>query len=186
MQVRYYQVVFGGSFWDEARNGLIVSGLNHLAHSENDEEDIHLLELLGAKNREPYTGFLGNIEYYWTGGKENGLQYGKDRGIVGISPIGGDTPGVSPAGKILKYGKYLSKSDFRGLKSHYRQIIEHSTKLRQYMKDPYKFDNLGILAKNASNPTVIRRIISTRVNHLKHEIKTFSDNIDKILTRNGF
>jgi RHS repeat-associated protein len=180
--------LFGGDFWDGARNGLITSGLNHLSHGGGDDDagETRLLELLGAKSREPYTGFWGNVEYYWTGGKENGLQYGKDGSIIGFSPMGGDAPGVSPAGKILKYGKFLSKSDFKGLKSHYRQIIEHTTKLRHYIKDPYKFDNLGILAKNASNPTVVRRIISTRINHLQHEIKTFNNNINKILTRNGF
>jgi RHS repeat-associated protein len=180
--------LFGGNFWDGARDGLIVSGLNHLSHGggEQSSDETNLFELLGAKNREPYTGFWGNAEYYWTGGNENGLHYGKDGSIIGFAPMGGDGPGISPAGKILKYGKLLSKSDFRGLKSHYRQIIEHTTKLREYMKDPHKFDNLGILAKNASNPAVVRRIISTRISHLKHEIKTFSDNIDKILTRNGF
>ncbi len=180
--------LFGGSFWDGARDGLIVSGLNHLNHGGGGEsiDETSIFELIGAKSREPYTGFWGNAEYLWTGGNENGFHYGKDGNVVGFAPMGGDATGVSPAGKILKYGKLLSKSDFRGLKSHYKQIVEHTTKLREYMKDPHKFDNLGILAKNASNPAVVRRIISTRISHLKHEIKTFSDNIDKILTRNGF
>lgn len=43
-----------------------------------------------------------------------------------------------------------------------------------------KYDNKGFL-RNAPNDAVRQKIIQTRVNHLKHEIKTFENNIQKII-----
>ena len=64
-----------------------------------------------------------------------------------------------------------------------KKITEHQTKLETYRKDPYAFDNKGIL-KNAPNQKVRDRIIGGRIEHLQREIRVFEENITKILKRN--
>jgi RHS repeat-associated protein len=54
---------------------------------------------------------------------------------------------------------------------------EHQQKLEEYQKDPDKFDNKGFL-KNATAEQR-KSIISKRVEHLKKEIQTFRENINK-------
>jgi hypothetical protein len=76
----------------------------------------------------------------------------------------------------------LSKSHIRSISSLEKQIVKHQEKLAEYLKDPSKFDNKGIL-KNAPNDKIWDRIIQARIKHLEKEIKTFQDNISKI--RNG-
>lgn len=54
---------------------------------------------------------------------------------------------------------------------------EHINKLKNYIKNPYKFDNKGHL-KNAPNP---QRVIDGRIRHLKNEIKNFDKQINDLL-----
>ncbi len=53
---------------------------------------------------------------------------------------------------------------------------EHVSKLKQFQKNPYKFDNKGHLRKSP----VPQRVIDGRVKHLKNEIKNFDRMIDKV------
>lgn len=79
--------------------------------------------------------------------------------------------------------KELTNSQIKSISSYKDLIARHQQKLAEYIKDPMKFDNKGLL-KNAPSEAVRQRIIDSRVKHLETEIKTFQDNIQKIL--NGF
>ena len=74
---------------------------------------------------------------------------------------------------IDKEIKSLEKSN----KSLDKRIEEHEQKLNDYQNDPDKNDNKDLL-KNAT-PEQRKSIIEKRINHLKQEIKTFKDNIQK-------
>jgi RHS repeat-associated protein len=76
--------------------------------------------------------------------------------------------------------KELSASEKRSVASLRQQIAVHKQKLKEYLSDPDKFDNKGFL-KNAPNDQIRQRIIDSRARHLESEIKTFEDNIKKIL-----
>ncbi|MCX8713381.1 hypothetical protein J3U57_12725, partial [Gilliamella sp. B3464] len=75
--------------------------------------------------------------------------------------------------------KALSASEKRAIKALEEQIQLHEKKLKEYIKDPYSFDNKDFL-KNAPNDEVRQNIINSRIKHLEHEINTFKKNIDKI------
>ncbi|MBX4134230.1 hypothetical protein JMI89_11395 [Frischella sp. Ac48] len=75
--------------------------------------------------------------------------------------------------------KALSVSEKRAIKALEEQIQLHEKKLKEYIKDPYSFDNKDFL-KNAPNDEVRQNIINSRIKHLEHEINTFKKNIDKI------
>jgi hypothetical protein len=108
--------------------------------------------------------------------------------LLSITPIGA----VSKYGKkvlgvsddLLKGGKNLTKSQLKSIASLKEQIAKHETKLAEYIKDPYRFDNKGFL-KNAPNDEVRQNIIRTRIKHLKQEIETFKENIQKIINQGG-
>ena len=85
-----------------------------------------------------------------------------------------------PAGKLTIAGGKLTKSQLRSISSLKNQILKHETKLAEYIKDPMKFDNKGFL-KNAPNDAIRQKIIDSRISHLQQEIKTFQDNIQKII-----
>ena len=82
--------------------------------------------------------------------------------------------------KIEQAKNKLSRKDYKASKSQYKQMTEHIDKLEKYKSNPLKYDNKGHLA-NAPNDAVRQRIIDGRINHLETEIKTFYDNIVKIL-----
>lgn len=91
----------------------------------------------------------------------------------------GDTAGEQESpGSASK----LSSSDQRAVDSYERLISEHEAKLEAYKRDPYSFDNKGIL-KNAPNDEIRQRIINGRIAHLEQEIKTFRENIYKIYNK---
>lgn len=79
-----------------------------------------------------------------------------------------------------KGGMNLTKSQLKSISSLESQIATHETKLAEYIKDPMKFDNKDFL-KNAPNDAVRQKIIQSRINHLNQEIKTFKNNIQKII-----
>lgn len=79
-----------------------------------------------------------------------------------------------------KGGANLTQSQLKSISSLESQIATHQTKLAEYIKNPMKFDNKGLL-KNAPNDAVRQKIIQSRINHLNQEIKTFQNNIQKIL-----
>ena len=74
----------------------------------------------------------------------------------------------------------LSKNDYKAAKSNYRRMLEHIEKLKNYKKDPFKFDNQGLL-KNAPSEQIRQKIIDARVAHLEQEIQTLYNNILKII-----
>jgi hypothetical protein len=80
------------------------------------------------------------------------------------------------ANKVTK----LTKSQLKSISSLEGQIAKHQSKLVEYIKDPMKFDNMGLL-KNAPSDAVRQKIIKSRINHLTQEINTFQNNIQKIL-----
>ena len=77
----------------------------------------------------------------------------------------------------------LAKSELKAISSLEKQISAHEDKLQKYMADPFKFDNQGFL-KNAPNDAVLQKIINSRIHHLKHEISTFQNKINKIIDGN--
>jgi len=82
--------------------------------------------------------------------------------------------------KVAKEGANLTKAQLKSISSLEGQIAKHQSKLAEYIKDPMKFDHKGFL-KNAPNDAVRQKIIQSRINHLKQEIQTFQNNIQKIL-----
>ena len=68
------------------------------------------------QNRDPYDGFLGNLNYFLNGGNENGIHYNRNGEPIGLAPIGGapDLIGgpLMRGEKIIKIGKYAFNSRF--------------------------------------------------------------------------
>lgn len=79
---------------------------------------------------------------------------------------------------------HLTAAEQRSIRSLQRQVEEHQTKLDAYSADPDAYDNLGILER-APTPEIRQRIIDGRVRHLETEIRTFQDQIDKLLGGGG-
>lgn len=74
----------------------------------------------------------------------------------------------------------LTKSQQKSIRSFVMRIKEHEDKLAAYIKNPDKYDNQGYL-KNAPNNEVRKKIIDTRIKHLRKEIETFNKNIINII-----
>ena len=87
---------------------------------------------------------------------------------------------TSIAGMGSNLPKQLTPSQTKSINSLVKQIDSHQNKLAAYKKDPMKFDNNGYL-KNAPNEAAKQKIIQGRIKHLENEIKTFQNNITKIL-----
>ncbi|WP_209332959.1 hypothetical protein [Lunatimonas salinarum] len=106
--------------------------------------------------------------------------------IDGPQFVGGDIPFIPGPGSgksivsLIRQAKNLSPAQYRAAKSLYRQALEHTKKLREFIKNPHAFDNAGHLTRNAGNPQIQQQIINGRVNHLQHEINTFYKNILKL------
>ena len=62
------------------------------------------------------------------------------------------------------------------------KALEQQFCSRFQLENPDAYDNQGFL-KNAPNEEIRQKIIQSRINHLKKEIQTFKDNIEKI--KNG-
>jgi hypothetical protein len=71
------------------------------------------------------------------------------------------------------------KSTERAIKSLEEQVSKHQEKLENYLADPDAYDNKDFL-KNAPNSDIRQKIIDTRAGHLRKEIKTFMDQINKL------
>ncbi len=76
--------------------------------------------------------------------------------------------------------RVLSTSEQRSLRSLQKQLESHTGKLDAYRANPDAFDNLGLLER-APTPEIRQRIIDGRIRHLETEIRTFQDQIDKLL-----
>ena len=80
---------------------------------------------------------------------------------------------------VAEPGINLTKSQLKSIESLKQRIAEHEIKLAEYIKDPMKYDNQGLL-KNAPNDAIRQKIIQSRIRHLEQEIRTFENNIQKI------
>ncbi|MDY3529995.1 hypothetical protein PG593_09435 [Riemerella anatipestifer] len=173
----------GGNFWQGAITGGIVAGLNHVAHSgdnntnppppEEDDwitkainflsggavDDAHAMLALDASNASTLDKAMFNIALNSRDIKSEFMGYG-----------------MGARGRAVTM---LTRAEMKSIKSFQNQINQHKIKLKQYTKNPMKYDNKGFL-KNAPNDAVRQRIIQARIKHLKHEIKTFESNINKI------
>lgn len=90
---------------------------------------------------------------------------------------------LSKAGKAASGADDLARltpSQQKSLRSLQRQAEEHRSKLDAYRADPDAFDNLGYLER-APSPEIRQRIIDGRIRHLETEIRTFQDQINKLL-----
>lgn len=74
----------------------------------------------------------------------------------------------------------LTASERKAVDSLGQRSAEHQVKLDAYRANPDAFDNQGFL-KNAPSDAVRQRIIDGRIRHLEQEIKTFQDQIRKIM-----
>ncbi|MDR6515691.1 hypothetical protein [Chryseobacterium camelliae] len=89
--------------------------------------------------------------------------------------ITGDVPiRLTGAGKGVKL--LLSKESIKSFKN---LMTEHQSKLTKYKMNSERYDNVGRL-KNTPNQLIKNKIIQTRIHYLKHEIKTFHQNINNI------
>ena len=128
-----------------------------------------------------YDGLMGSLLYLWDGGNPgNGGHYSPNGDLLGFAPVELTVPDMGKAAPIKIAKELLSKENIKSVNSLKNLIIEHQSKLTKYMQNPGKYDNLGIL-KNAPNEAVRNRIIQSRIQHLKHEIKTFHQSIKNIL-----
>jgi len=84
--------------------------------------------------------------------------------------------------EIEKAKGKLSSTDYRAAKSTYDEMIKHQKKLDEYRQNPDKYDNKDLL-KNTNNEEIRQQIINGRIKHLENEIKTFYNNIVKILQK---
>ncbi|WP_460754848.1 polymorphic toxin-type HINT domain-containing protein [Myceligenerans cantabricum] len=73
----------------------------------------------------------------------------------------------------------LTPEQRKSVRSYEALIEEHESKLRSYLADPDAHDNKGYL-RNAPNDEVRQKIIESRARHLRKEIETFRNNINKI------
>lgn len=89
-------------------------------------------------------------------------------------------PGASAAANGVDDVARLTASQQRSLRSLQGQVEKHQTKLDAYRANPDAYDNLGILER-APTPEIRQRIIDGRIRHLETEIRTFQDQIDKLL-----
>jgi hypothetical protein len=93
-----------------------------------------------------------------------------------------DDTGLHPDDPLPTHadGRPLNSSEAKSVRSLEQNVAEHEQKLADYQRDPYAYDNKGIL-KNAPSDAVRQQIIQGRIRHLETEINTFRDNIRKIV-----
>ncbi len=90
---------------------------------------------------------------------------------------------VGFGGKLLQgapkpAANVFTKEEAKSIASFEKNIAQHEAKLKDYLKDPLKYDNKGTL-KNASDE-VKEKIIAGRTKHLQKEISNFKENIQKV------
>lgn len=77
-------------------------------------------------------------------------------------------------------GRPLNAAEVKSVRSLERNLVEHEKKLADYKRDPYAYDNKGLL-KAAPSDEVRQQIIQGRIRHLETEINAFQENIRKII-----
>jgi hypothetical protein len=107
--------------WRALTRSSITNRLSTPAQNFNSKKnfEIKVPELeISLEKREPYTGLTGTIEYFWTGGNENGTKYDWDGNPIGPSPITGTTPvpnfSAVKIKDILKTSQALQKAARKG------------------------------------------------------------------------
>ena len=171
----------GGNFWQGAVIGGVVAGLNHVAHSRDS----------GAATSDdgngdcptcPKNAKEGDL-YMPKGAKYLFESYvyrdGEWVTFFEASAVYGDVP-IGQGGAFKGIKALLSKDAIKSVNSYKDLIIKHQSKLTKYILNPDNYDNLNLL-KNAPNQLIRNKIIQSRIQHLKHEIKTFHQNMNNIL-----
>ena len=72
----------------------------------------------------------------------------------------------------------LGPSQKRAIEGLKKEIKNHQQKLKEYQKNPYAKDNKDFLKGKTKEQQ--KKIISTRIENLKHQIKTFKKDIKAI------
>ncbi len=143
-------------------SGGLQSQINDFKGSYVPQDYTKLPKSTGAIEQSfPEEFFMPDVPLLWIAGK-----FGKAAVKYGV--------------KMSGFGGKLTTAQLKAISSYEKLIAEHEAKLSEYLANPLKYDNKGHL-KNAPNDAVREKIINARVHHLKHEIQTFKDNIDKIL-----
>jgi RHS repeat-associated protein len=84
---------------------------------------------------------------------------------------------LSRFGDALKNLPRMSRSQLSGLQSHARNILDHARRLQEFQSNPTVRPGMEGLPRD-----VILRQQQIRVEHLRTEIRTFTENMIKILT----
>ncbi|TAE39867.1 MAG: hypothetical protein EAY79_05145 [Runella slithyformis] len=170
-----WQGGLNGAFWGGISGGLMGLG-QHLAFSASINNMDNLIAeeyawtnnipegavvIKGKKNihapnyhkRAAYSGFMGLLDYYWTGGNENGYKYSRDGSVVGYAPIMGEAPVPSfgklvkgydfakQIGKFYEFRKVIKASNISGqARAVYVKTINESGKTVRLFKDTFRRD----------------------------------------------
>ncbi|MCU0800607.1 MAG: hypothetical protein MUD11_02335 [Rhodobacteraceae bacterium] len=105
---------------------------------------------------------------------------------------GKDTPDVPPQRRTSDppgctkncipnnpYSKRTREENLRSKRSYEELMAEHQQKLADYKRDPYAFDNQGLL-RNAPNDAVRQSIIQGRIQVLERQIAKHAGELAKI------
>ena len=95
---------------------------------------------------------------------------------IGVTEI----RGAIVAFRASKAAATLTRSQLKSISSYEELIVEHEQKLADYIKDPWKYDNKGVL-ENAPNDAIREKIIEGRIRKLQNELEGFKNNIEKII-----
>ena len=173
---------------ETAKESEYFQGINFSQFTTTDNNDCpkcpksaKLGEEIGKQVLKPVDGLWEKLHgtRTWTDSNGNDYLVDSDGKIMMRAPLTGDVP-LGPASNGKNIMKLLSKENLKSINTYKGLIIEHKQKLIKYIINPDKYDNLGIL-KNAPNELVRNKIIQSRINHLEHEIRTFHNNIIKII-----
>lgn len=121
------------AIFENLQSGEIVSAVLCVAPRDgfNDSESL----MYSAERKEPYSGFLGFVEYVLTDGEENGLQYNRDGYPIRIAPITGmPLAGASKikngiqAVKALRSNGWIKRKIFRSLSPDIKRKVAFAIK----------------------------------------------------------
>ncbi len=104
-------------------------------------------------------------------------------GFDAAVPLSMLKPGTTGVLAVNTETKTMSANSVaKAISSYEKNISEHTKKLKDYIADPFKFDNKGTL-KNATKE-IQEKIIAGRIKSLEKEIQKFKDNIEKLKSKN--
>ncbi len=111
-----------------------------------------------APKREPFTGFWGNLNYFWNGGNFDGYHYDRQGNVTGRSPIMlqvdiGRSSGINTVYKGIKGGlPYVGKA--------FNIVKRYSKSQRALMK-------IQPVLNNIKDPKLLRAVEQKVIEHLR-------------------